>query len=355
MPLHYIYRMARFLLCALLLFLAVPACSPVSSTATLNTTTPVPNITLSPQTFTATPQVTSTLSPGMVILAAPGDADSDQVSSIKATLSSLAATSHLDFQTRPALATGDLSSSSKVVVVFPPDPGLAELTKSYPGTQFVAVGIQGLTPTTNLSLIGPQGFRLDQQAFIAGYLAALLTADYRVGILTLTGSSSSQVEEDAFSNGVRFYCGLCRPTHPPYLDSPQIAEITSQNNQSGWQSAVDTLIQNAVTTVYVSPEVNSADLFTYLVKSNIELIGNQPPPDSIASLWIATILPDPASALSQLWPNLIAGKGGTEVAMPFTLADTSSGLLNQAHQRLVDTTMTDLINGFIEPNSVPRP
>ena len=241
------------------------------------------------------------------------------------------------------------------MVVLPPDPGLADLAKNSPKIQFVAIGIPGLQPSANLSLIGPQGFQPDQQAFMAGYLAAIITDDWRVGLLTLAGNPTSLVEEDAFTNGVRFFCGLCRPAHPPYVAYPQVSELTSTGDSTGWQSSVDGLIQNGVTTVYISPEISSSDLLTYLIKSNVDLIGGQTPPNTVLPLWIATILPDPTSALSQLWPDLIAGKGGVQVPMPIKLTDTSSGLLNPARQRLVNTTLDDLVNGFIQPNPVSTP
>jgi hypothetical protein len=261
----------------------------------------------------------------------------------------------MEFQIKPTLTNLDLSQSTRIVVVLPPDPGLSELTKKSPNIQFVAIGIEGLEPAANLSLIGSQGFHPDQQAFIAGYLAAILTDDWRVGILLPTGNPSRQVEENAFFNGVRFFCGLCRPAHPPYVSYPQVSEISTLSDPTGWQSSVDSLIKNGVTTVYINPEASATDLFMYLFKLKINMIGGQTPPEALRSQWIATILPDPTSALNQIWPDLIAGKGGAQVPMPLKLTDTSSGLLNPARQRLVDVTMDNLVNGFIQPNPVPEP
>jgi hypothetical protein len=94
---------------------------------------------------------------------------------------------------------------------------------------------------------------------------------------------------------------------------------------------------------------------TYLYQAKVNLIGSQAPTDDLRSQWIATILPDPSSALKQLWPDLIAGKGEAQLPMPILLMDTSSGLLNAARLRLVDATLEDLVNGRIQPNPVTEP
>jgi len=159
-----------------------------------------------------------------------------------------------------------------VVVVLQSDPGLAGLVKEAPNVQFVAVGIPGLQPGSNLSLIGPEGFRPDQQAFMAGYVAAILTFDWRVGVLTQGDTNGGQLVQDAFNNGVRFFCGLCRPAHPPYLAYPQAFAIASPGDESSWRSAADSLLQGSVTTAYVSPASSSPALLTYLYQAKVNLI-----------------------------------------------------------------------------------
>jgi len=306
-------------------------------------------------TVTSVPSLSPTVSNPVAILVAPDQADPYQVSSLQAALKELAVSSGLDFRLKTTLATGDLDSSIKVVVVLQSDPGLAGLIKNAPNVQFVAVGIPGLQPGPNLSLIGPEGFRPDQQAFMAGYVAAILTFDWRVGVLTQGETNGGQLVQDAFINGVRFFCGLCRPTHPPYLAYPQAFAIASPGDESSWRSSADNLLQGSVTTVYVSPASSSPALLAYLFNAKVNLIGGQSPTDDLRSQWIATILPDPAGALKQLWPDLIAGKGGAQLPMPIVLADTSSGLLNAARLRLVDATLEDLVNDRIQPNPVPEP
>ena len=348
-----LFRTTRFLLILCLLAAILTACGTnTTSTSTGTETTPTSLIS-SPPAFTPTPESTPTSAPNTILLVAGDAADATQVAALKATLTSLVGADHLELLTKSSLTSADLGSSTRIVVALPPDPGLADLAKASPGIQFVAVGIENLQAAANLSLIGAQGFHPDQQAFLAGYLSALLTEDWRVGILTLAGNTNAGVEENAFTNGARYFCGLCRPAHPPFLDYPQVEEISSTSDQTGWQTQADNLIKNGVMAVYISPEAASPGLMAYLAGSQVNLIGNQSPPDAVRSQWIATILPDPGSALSQVWPDLLAGKGGAQVALPIKLTDVNTTLLDQARQRLVDATLAGLVDGYIEPNPIP--
>ncbi len=324
-----------------------------------STASPTTTVPASTQTTAIEETATETLAPSPspttarleAVLLAPKGADEYQVELLKTAIASLALDSDLDFKTTATMTAADIDASTRVVVVLPPDPGLADLIKAAPQTQFVAIGFENLQPANNLSVIGPQGFRPDQQAFMAGYIAAILTNDFRTGIITQAGVDNSTIQ-NAFTNGVRYFCGLCRPAFPPYVVYPQAAEIATDG---GWQAAADTLLQDAVSTIYITPGSSSAELLNYLVESGANLIGGQTPPDALLSEWIATIMPDPSSGMSQIWPDLMAGKGGDIVPMPLRLANIDSALLNPARQRLVDATLNDLVNGYIEAGTIAEP
>jgi hypothetical protein len=294
---------------------------------------------------------TPTLQPGTVILIAPDAADPDQVTSVNDVLGPLTAEAGLDLQVKTSLTNAELNSSVKIVIGLAPDIGLANLAASFPEIQFVGIGMDGLQTTSNLSVITSQDSLSSRQAFMAGYIAALLSYDWRVGILTSATAADTQNNAAVFSNGARFFCGLCRPVHPPYLSYPQSAEIASPESQDSWRSAADLLLESDIDYMYIDPKVSSTDLLEYLFQSNVNLIGSQTPPDSVSSRWVATILPDPGSALKAIWPDILTGKGGTLVDLPLVVTDTSSGLLNTARMRLVDLTLANLMAGLIDPNS----
>ncbi len=138
------------------------------------------------------------------------------------------------------------------MVALPPDPGIANLAAANPQAQFLAVGIPGVTVTSNLSQIGSDGERPDQQGFLAGYLAAVITPDWRVGVISQSDSPAGKAAQNGFTNGVIFYCGLCRPSYPPFIQYPILVDLAAGTDP---QAAVDSLVSNAVKTVYVSPAV----------------------------------------------------------------------------------------------------
>ena len=136
------------------------------------------------------------------------------------------------FQVLNALTADDLAlagSGLKVVIAFPPDPGLAALTAAAPGVQFLAVDIPNLATAPNLSSIGANGFPVDQQAFLAGYIAGLVAPEWKVGILSQKDNPCGDIAVTAFTNGFVYYCGSCRnPLFPqPAGIYPVVVRIPS--------------------------------------------------------------------------------------------------------------------------------
>ncbi len=136
-------------------------------------------------------------------------AESDQYQTL---VYNLAQANGMRFQVRNVLTPADLAfegAALKVVIALPPDPGLAALTAAAPGVQFLAVGIPGLAAAPNLSSIGAAGLPVDQQAFLAGYIAGMVAPEWRVGILIPERYRRRRAAvRDAFTNGYHFYCGI---------------------------------------------------------------------------------------------------------------------------------------------------
>jgi hypothetical protein len=295
---------------------------------------------------------TTILQPSRILLVAPSGADADINASLQSTLTELAKPAGIPVESRSSLATSDLDGSVRLVVVLPPFSGLSDLASQAPQIQFVAVGISGLSTAANLTVIGNTGFVPDQQAFLAGYIAAIMTPDWRVGVLAVD-SPDGQLVGSAFENGARFFCGLCKPMFPPYYLNQEIAHAAAAADGQAWKAAADLLIARSVQTVYIDPGFHSAELLQYFADAKLDLLGGTAPSEALTPQWVATIRPDPSSALRQLWNDLLAGKGGQQLAMPLLVTDTQSGLLSAARLRLVQETLDDLANGSINPDSLP--
>jgi hypothetical protein len=334
-------RFASILLLILLAACAIPGRSTASPAATeLAVSSPTPS-----------PTTESTAVSPLAILLIPADMPSDQSSLYQSTVYELAQQAGMRFQVRNVLSASDVSTEAglKVVIALPPDPGLSGLAAAAPQVQFLGVGIPGLTAAANLSLIGTSGKPVDQQAFLAGYIAAMLSPDYRVGILTQADNPSGLTAEAAFVNGVHFYCGLCNPAFAPFYGYPLHIEIPLDAPEGQYPAYADGLARYMVEVAYVYPEIATPDLLDYLSQKGIMIISESMPFEDLPAEWVVSIRPQDIPAIQRIFPDLAAGRGGQSLATPLLLTDINPDLLSEGKQRLVEEVLNDLQAGFIDP------
>jgi hypothetical protein len=240
------------------------------------------------------------------------------------------------------------------VIVLPPDPGLSQLAAAAPEVQFLGIGIPGIETGGNLSVIAPHGSQPAEMGFLAGYIAAVVTPEWRVGVLSTSDNPAGVAARNGFLNGVVYFCGLCRQTFPPYEDYPLYVELPAASSQVEWQSAVDTLRDQLVKTVYVVPEAADQALLTYIAEAGINIIGNGQPPEGIRDHWVASIKPDYLQALQQAWPELVNGTGAAELPTTIEIDAVNASLFSPGRQMLVDEFLNDLQNGYIDTGVDPN-
>jgi hypothetical protein len=274
---------------------------------------------------------------------------------LEATLAELAAQAGLEFKVSPVLTPAHLTAGTQLVVVLPPDPGLAGLVADAPDTQFLAIGIPGLTSAANLSLISPGGFQADQMGFLAGYLAAVVTPEWRVGTIAVSDTAPGVQTRQGFLNGVVFFCGLCQQTYTPFYTYPMYVELPDSASPAEWQAAADALVDNAVRTAFVSPGAGDEALLAYLAEAGIQLIGTSSPPPEAQDQWIASISPDVLAPLKTMWPDLLAGNGGFSLPAALTISQINSELFSPGRQHLIEDMVADLASGMIDPAVEPTP
>lgn len=308
---------------------------------------------------TLTPEPTPTLFPTVtpslprVILLASQETDTELLSSIEALISELVTEGEFVVETRTTLSSEEMDASFRMVIGFPPDQGLEVLAESAEEVQFLGVGIPGLSPSDNLSVIGPMGFRSDQLGFLAGYISAVITQDWRVGVIGRSDTTTGQAGMNGFMKGARYFCGTCWPVFPPYVKYPIQVGLSEFEIQNAWQEAVDTLIEAAVHTVYVSPEIEDPHLFSALAESGMLLIGGSRPSDELLTNWVVTLRADPAEAVRDLWANLLGGQGGASVPIPIFILDANPDLFSYGRQRLAEAILKELQEGFIDTGINP--
>ena len=290
-----------------------------------------------------------------VILVAPPDVDLTQFEGLVSTLETLAEAEDLDFELHSSFTQEDLSPDLKLVAAIPPDPGLAELAQAAPAIQFLGIAIPGLEPAPNLSIIDTQEISPDRIGFLAGYLAAVVAPEWRVGVISTNDTPQGIPQRQGFLNGAIFFCGLCRQSYPPFNTYPLYVEAPSGSNPQEWQAVGNILIDQAVQTAYIAPGVSDESLLEQLASAEINLIGSVPPPTGLGDQWIATISGDVSSALQAVWPNLITGHGGTSHPLHLTVTHINPDLFSPGRQRLVDNLIAELSSGFIDTGVVTDP
>jgi hypothetical protein len=336
-------RQRFIILCVVFAFL-LGACGGNQSNAT---STPIPTDTpIIPPTLTPTPTTP------LAVLVLPADLDPDTSNLYQKTVYDLAQASGLRFQVRNTLTTADFEPGLQVVIVLPPDPGIAALAAAAPQVQFLAINIPDLAPGGNISVLGNNS-QTDVAGFLAGYTAAMVTDDYRIGMLMPKDNPDALRALNALAVGKAFYCGICRPLYFYSWTYPQYVEIPAEEDVSHYNAFADILIlQYKVGTIYLHSDIVTTDLTNYIGTTGVYMIGTESPEQRPAG-WVMTIQPDVIQAIQNAWPGLISGQGGVTVQSPLGIADVDPSILSPGKQRLVEQTLSDLQAGLISTGANP--
>ncbi len=206
---------------------------------------------------------TATAEIPLVLLVVPADLDREISDTYQALVYNLAQSAGMRFQVRNTLTAADLEPALRVVIALPPDPGLTEFAAQAPQAQFLSVNIPDMVAGGNLSVLANTE-RPDISAFMAGYIGAAITEDYRTGLIIPKDDAVGQMMLAAFRTGHEYYCGICQVMYPPYNEYPLFVEIPEDAPLYEYNAYADYLINKQVETIYVSPELATEDLMTYL-------------------------------------------------------------------------------------------
>jgi hypothetical protein len=281
-------------------------------------------------------------------LVVPADLDPDTSNLYQKTVYDLAQASGFRFQVRNTLTPADIEPGLKVVIALPPDPGIASLASAAPDVQFLSINIPDVAAGGNISVLG-NNTQSDISGFLAGYTAALITDDYRIGMILPKDNADAIRTLNSYANGMKFYCGICRPLYFLPWGFPQYVEIPVDEDHANYDAYADILIlQYKVRTIYLYPDIAIPELVNYIGTTGTSMIGARTPEEQPGG-WVMTIQPDVIKAIQNAWPNLVSGQGGVTVQSPSGIADVDPSLLSPGKQRLVEQTLSDLQTGLIAP------
>ena len=290
----------------------------------------------------------------LAILVVPADMEKSASDAYQKVVYDLAQQSGMRFQVRNTLAVADIEPGLRIVVVLPPDPGVAALAAAAPQAQFLAISIPDIGAAGNITVLAGNN-QVDVSAFLAGYAAALISDDFRVGMIFPKENPSAQQAARAFANGAAYHCGLCS-SYRLYLDPngvgiryPQYAEIPAEEDPSrlgGWANYLVGSLKVDALYVFPDPALEVPQLYESLGQTGAQIIGTTLPSSRPAG-WVMGIQADAVKAIQAAWPELVAGRGGQSIPSPLGLADIDAAFLTPGKQRLVEKVLEDLQAGRI--------
>jgi hypothetical protein len=271
----------------------------------------------------------------------------------KAVVKSQAESAGLTLDERSDLLPEDLKPEVKIVVLLEAPANLNDLLAAAPQTQFVLLTTADAEAAANLSVIR---MRAEDQAFVAGYVATVITDNWRSGGLIASEATSIQ---DAFANGGRYFCGDCAPGWPLKVYYPVVGSADAPADGAAWVATAQTLFDtDKVDVFYLSSEASQPDVINFLAGRNqldhaLIVVGAVPPPDALRAQWAATVQLDPQEALKEVLPQVLAGKSAGKVNVPVTLTNVNTQLLSEGRLKQAQLMMADLASGMLVPQSVP--
>ncbi|MBM3123311.1 MAG: hypothetical protein FJZ97_14165 [Chloroflexi bacterium] len=290
----------------------------------------------SPALATGTPPPTP-----RVILVAPAETPASLAQQAEAALQSLASTAQMEFVRQAALPGGELNAIA-LLVALPPDPGLLAWAQAHPEVTSAGLGIPGLQSTPNLSVIAPDGLRYDQLGFALGYLAALLTPEYRIGALARDASPQSLSLARGFVAGGTYYCGLCRPLHPPYLGYPELLDSAPIDPAA---AGIRALLLAPVPTAPAEAGIGGTTGFV--------LMGMGEPSAQLAPLWLASADFDVAGTLALLWEATQTGAASVSLPLGIRLHSVDPVRVSPGRLALAEMLIAELVAGRVDTGIDP--
>jgi hypothetical protein len=334
-------KILRVLLIGMLTGFVLAGCSQDNTTPNETVSVETPTKSVIAEDPTATP------SPPVVMLLASPESDAANVAAVQAEVENIALERGMVFEHRQILSAESAPENLQLVIALPPVNDLAGLAAALPQTKFVALNVPGVTSRGNLVSIGSEQAS-DVQAFMAGYIAAVQSDDWRVGII-FVGDEAGRTYQNAFLSGAIYFCGFCNPYFPPYYEYPVYYEVPVGSSVESFQVAADDLIAKGVNTVHLAPGAQMEEIFRYLAERSMRFVGTEAPPTGLEANWIASVVSRGEIDLRQVVNQVLNGQVDFEANSSLQITFTG---LSEARVTHYNEVMQQLVSGMIDPQGV---
>jgi hypothetical protein len=338
-------------LAGVVLLIGLAACSPDAPAVDVPPTEPVIEATLPSVTeVPATPPTPDV--PPTVLLVTGAEVEPFLIAQTQSLLADLADEASMRLVSLEGLSPEMLTPEVQVVVGVGQNLDLNTIAANAPNVSFLAIGDPAAVVADNLSVIGDLLNDARQQAFMAGYLSALISSDNKIAALIPEGNPSRDLLAESYVVGARFFCGLCQPIFPPYNAFPQWEALPSSLRDNEFRPTVNKYSNIGVDVVYVHGDLISPELLAYLDELDIKVVSDRAP-DIQRSNWVGTITADPTPALEALWPDLFMAAPGKRMSSAIVLTDRETGLVSEGRYRLFETMVAEIQAGLVSVEITP--
>ena len=189
--------------------------------------------------------------------------------------------------------------------------------------------------------------------FIAGYLSALISTDWRVGGLLPPISYQNTTAEKVFQNGVVYLCGRCTPTFGPIVKFPMSALLSNPEDNESTLQAYKEISTSKINTLYIPSSYLFDDLVILLKQSGVTIVSDAKSGVD-QSDWIDYVIVD---NLSDLILNAMSENVAQEelVITPVEFSVyTSVKELSPGKSNFINDMIQNLQAGFISPYQIPN-
>jgi len=157
------------------------------------------------------------------------------------------------------------SNSQSTILIFSQDNQILNHISGIAKERLIIVGEELLDETNENSLFIQSSKA--EQIFIAGYLAALITDDWRVGGLLPDVQYKNTAASTVFKNGVLYLCGRCIPVYGPIVNFPVTALLSMPEDTERTMQAFGEISSNRLNSVFI-PEAYLYDDLVILLRQN---------------------------------------------------------------------------------------
>ncbi len=294
------------------------------------------------------PTPTPPLPPPVLVLFVGPEADLTLAAQIEPIVVQLAADFDLHYELRQIMGPDSAPQNTRYVVALAPASTLTDLVIAMPDVQFVAVGFEGLPQMPNLTMIGSVDDQKYIQGFLAGYIAALNSDEYRVGIISVGGEVGTRYR-NSFLNGAIYFCGFCNPIYPPYEEYPLYYEVDPAGGIQVLQAAAEDLVARGVDTIHVAPGAGNDELLAYLAGRGLMIIGTATPPEAVLGNWVASVELDFMISFQEGLRDVLQGNPMGKVSASIEITYANPNFLSQGRVVHLEELFEQLVDGTIDP------